>query len=669
MLIVNSNMCDIIIAFVPYIPYSLPPAAPAALVGHLQSCGFSAVAKDFNIDFRKRLNNEEHLSQMIAYWTNDKTKLNHDLNLVYQEILEDYSKILINASSRWIGISVFSPHSTKFCTDLLKHLQKNKSNRTKIVIGGAGVDIVYADSTKHLIDAYIQGEGELALVELLKDNFRYPGINSPGHQIENLEILATPNYKDYDLTAYDHFYDSPAVQVTGSRGCVRDCSFCDVATFHSKFRWKSGKSIANEIISIHESTGIKHFFFTDSLINGNMRELRIMMQQLADYRERTKAQITWSGQWIARKQKGLPQDYYQLIKKSGGNNLTIGVETGSDAVREHMRKGFTNQDLDDEMEQFSKYGIHCSFLMIVGYPTETDKDFKDTLDMFNRYVKYVADGTITGVSLGSSFIFLDNVPLNKQENITFKFLNNNKSEWVSLVSNSNYVESLRRRIIAQQVIENLMWPANDLNYFTGTLLAQLEKLAAKGVLNKENNLQLRDLSISEQYQLPEPSQSTEIELLLEGDCGLNYPKINIFINNTLIGSYTVENKTHIRFSANLKKRNILKIILYNKLPHDTLIENDTIVRNKKVIIQEIKIAGIRIQNDKIAQKGFVREYQGDRLKTNILYKNGEYKFYFTNRLPQFFMASNKYYYNRNKDINKKAMTKLLGYYQDLSQNH
>ena len=53
-----------------------------------------------------------------------------------------------------------------------------------------------------------------------------------------------------------------------------------------------------------------------------------------------------------------------------------------------MKKQFSNQDLDEFMEQAYKHNINLEFLMIIGYPTETQTDFQDTIDMFTKYTKY-----------------------------------------------------------------------------------------------------------------------------------------------------------------------------------------------------------------------------------------------------------------------------------------
>ena len=114
------------------------------------------------------------------------------------------------------------------------------------------------------------------------------------------------------------------------------------------------------------------------------------------------------------------EEFFALMKQAGCESLSIGVETGSDRLRAEMNKNFTNQDLDLEMEQFSQHGITCSFYIIIGYPTETEQDFVDTLDMFKRYIKYVADGTLVGLILGGGFQILPNTPLAKEKNKIWK---------------------------------------------------------------------------------------------------------------------------------------------------------------------------------------------------------------------------------------------------------
>ena len=92
--------------------------------------------------------------------------------------------------------------------------------------------------------------------------------------------------------------------------------------------------------------------------------------------------INGSGSITGISAGGLPDGIIQA------DDLASGVESGSERVRDHMKKQFSNQDLDEFVHEAHKNGVTLQFLMIIGYPTETHEDFLETLRMFKRYKKY-----------------------------------------------------------------------------------------------------------------------------------------------------------------------------------------------------------------------------------------------------------------------------------------
>ena len=664
-------LIDLCVISIPYIPPNLPPAAPAVIKGHLQSRGFQVTTREYNLETKLAINDEQLMSRLSNYWLDSTAELSPEDSAKYHQVLEFLSDDLLDVKSRWFGISVFTKDSRRFCKDFLPYVAKKKPLESKILLGGHGVTEIFISQVEQFIDAVIYGEGELALEQLLVGNMSYPGINSPGQQIMDLDELGPPDYSDYQkLDQYDNFYDGLTVQITGSRGCVRNCSFCDVAHFWPKFKSRSGVKIAQDIIQMYEKTGIQNYFFTDSLINGNVKELMIMMQILADYRKNTGAEFAWGGQWIARKQRGLPKNYYQLIKDSGGYNLTIGVETGSDAVRAHMKKGFNNDDLDLELEQFSRHGITCSFYIIIGYPTETEEDFFDTLNMFKKYTNYVADGTIVGLILGGGFLILPNTPLFKEKNKIWKIEQENIAQWTSLVTKVDYVESIRRRIMAQQAIENLKWPTNNVIYELSKLLIALKSMSTqqKDVDHWQTNT--FDL-ISKNYSLPvEPSPVT-ISLSLTGTRGHDdWPVVDISINSKIVAkNVVVEQDQTVQITVpDSKKRNILAIHLKNKTPKDTVVEDNVIVQDKTVIINEILFDNVRVRHNDLYQQGWVVV---DKIKTKsagLYLANSVYKFYFENPVIPFFLKSRKGYFSKHAVVNKHAIEQLVDFFTKLTSH-
>ena len=135
---------------------------------------------------------------------------------------------------------------------------------------------------------------------------------------------------------------------------------------------------------LREKYGICDFEFTDSLVNGSLKAFRDMCGTLAAYRASTgDTHWDWSSQFICRSEKQMPASDYSLLKQSGCSLLSIGIESASYAVRQHMRKGFTDRDLWYTFDQCKQNGIRLSLMMLIGYPTETRDDFEKTLQFIS----------------------------------------------------------------------------------------------------------------------------------------------------------------------------------------------------------------------------------------------------------------------------------------------
>ena len=501
-----SNRLDCVITSLPFMEYYLPPAAPAVLKGHLESKGFTVKTIDFNITVKETFENDD-LPLASAFFHENHGILKFEKSLVdkIHKLIDSWVDKLLELNPRFIGLGVFSVDSRKACEILLEKLQA-KNHNSKVLIGGMGLGMPgetaeWIDSVRNKTDYYIMGEGELALENLLKGNYSFKGINGKAEQIKDLSSLGVADYKDYYLDSYETFYkDKKVVQITGSRGCVRNCTFCDINTHWPSFTWRSSESIINEIKRTYETHGIRDFFFTDSLINGNLKVYMQMVEGLAQFNYKTNANITWGGQCIVRKNKSLNKDYYPLTRDSGAYNLALGIESGSNDVLLHMKKGVTREDLDEYMENFDLHDITCSYQMIIGYPTETEKDFQETLDLFYDHQKYVASGTIHGTSLGATMCIIhQGIPLAEWENKIFVRDKSQDSSWgwTSLaVPSLDWEERLRRRIVAQEVCDMLKWPTISADRELGMLLKRHESyLLWKKDITLENILTQPDISI------------------------------------------------------------------------------------------------------------------------------------------------------------------------------
>jgi hypothetical protein len=222
------------------------------------------------------------------------------------------------------------------------------------------------------------------------------------------------------------------------------------------------------MIYLKDRYGVNSFAFTDSLINGSLKALTELVTELANYNNRVseKDKIRWNGQYISRPRGQMPEYLYELIAQSGGEGLTIGLESGSNNVLEAMNKKVKIEDVDYEMELFKKYKISTVLLFIIGFYNETEKDFMETIDTIFRYQKYVANGTIIRMDLGhplgitaETALYDSSSALGITLNPTDPFLWENKNN-----PTLTFKERVKRRLIAQVVCDKLGIPTGMTAY-------------------------------------------------------------------------------------------------------------------------------------------------------------------------------------------------------------
>lgn len=386
--------------FLPFSRIDAMPMAPALLKAICDNNGLKTTTVDLNVETQQAYRNTKwaiEIEKYIMYFS-EMSEEAHDW---YHQYIEGRAKELIAMKSNWIGLSLLSFQSLCFAHDLCFYIKKNAPNQ-KIILGGPGiskddnVNHIYKNNKKmsdvmletKLCDTVVINESESLLIDILTNN--KTGKFNTNTQISQDELnqLPAPSYIDYKFDLYERsstiFAGSTtaAATITGSKGCVRRCTFCDVFTFEPKYVFKDGNKIADEMIEIYETQGIKNFFMSDSLINGSMKAFRQLNEALAKKLPKT---LSYYGEFIARPKGQITSEDYNLMALAGCKHVTVGIESGSEAVRNHMRKKFTNDDLSLMIESLEKVGITQEWNLMTGYVTETRKDFEATLALVEKY--------------------------------------------------------------------------------------------------------------------------------------------------------------------------------------------------------------------------------------------------------------------------------------------
>lgn len=390
----------------------IPPLAPALLKSCLEEKNIDSCVFDFNLKFQNEFS-EQYKDTIVSWFLTSDIVISADAYTSYINFVKECVETVLKYDADSVGICVFSQNSQKFAEDFCFYYKKVK--QCHILLGGSGLQILQHEFGKYwseqmledgLADCALHGEGEFLIGDLISN--RSTGlVTSPQLNSENLQDLPPPNFDDYDLDKYGP-RDDLMLPITSSKGCVRSCSFCDVAKIWPKFRYRRGENVANEIISVYERYKIKNFVFTDSLINGGLKPFREMNEVLNNVLPNT---IRYDGQFICRNSTSMPPSDFKLMKNGGCKSVSIGIESGSENVRSHMKKGFSNQDIDYTAHQLISNGIEQRWNIIVGYPTETDADWDDTINLIKKYKKY---SKLIKISPVGVFQFLKDIPLREK---------------------------------------------------------------------------------------------------------------------------------------------------------------------------------------------------------------------------------------------------------------
>lgn len=246
---------------------------------------------------------------------------------------------------------------------------------------------------RHDFDYIVMGEGEELILEVLEDIEKNGKPNEFKHVVQqfsqriNLDSLPLPDYSHFNFNDYQ----MPNGATTElSRGCTAKCVFCDETHFW-KYRNREASSLMKELKYLYHN-GINYIWFLDSLVNGNLKELRNFTQSVKE----SGMNMRWSG--YMRCDGRMDLDFYRDMKESGCMTICYGVESGSNKVLADMNKGITREEIEQNFKDADTVGIDGVMMMIPGFPTETPQELYETFTTLwrirNCRIDYIAAGQI-----------------------------------------------------------------------------------------------------------------------------------------------------------------------------------------------------------------------------------------------------------------------------------
>jgi len=270
------------------------------------------------------------------------------------------------------------------------------------IVGGphpSAVPIETMNSLGEFVDFAFQGEAELGLPLLLgkieKGNNHnladIPGLvwrDEEGSIVTNDKVY-TDNLDALGLPAWDlihperypeaqhgaFFKKFPIAPIMITRGCPFSCTFCAGNLISGKkIRKRSIENVLAEIRLLYDEYGIREFHIVDDNFTADKEYAKALMARLIDLRLDISLS-TPNGVRI----DSLDEELLRLLKTAGLYVISLGIESGSDRVLGLMKKNLTVSKIRKAVSMIRGFNIEIAGFFIIGFPTETIADIRDTL--------------------------------------------------------------------------------------------------------------------------------------------------------------------------------------------------------------------------------------------------------------------------------------------------
>ena len=306
-----------------------------------------------------------------------------------------------------IGLSVTFPSQAIPALTLAKLIKQWKPE-VHITMGGGLLAYVAGKLSKRtevwgLIDSFVMLEGErplLALCHAIEGDGDLSGIenliwrdaagdvrtNSQRAPLD-VETLPTPDFDGLPLEKY--FSPELVLPLASTRGCYwGKCVFCTLYTVIGPgSRGRSIERTIEDLRTLRDKYGARHFYLAIEDLPPNMAKA------LPKAIREAELDINW---WCdARLEHDVfDQQVCDDLAASGCRRIAFGYESASKRVLARMCKGIDPDESMKLVERVHKAGISVTLYAMVGFPTETRDEARETLATIMKHRELIQEVSV-----------------------------------------------------------------------------------------------------------------------------------------------------------------------------------------------------------------------------------------------------------------------------------
>jgi len=290
---------------------------------------------------------------------------------------------------------------SKMC---LAHM-RDLANEFSSIARSAGITVIVhgSDATDHAreyldngADFVLNGEVEHSLTELCNSLLQarpfdaIPGLVRYSAQDGRLESLVPPPRNPLwatlpraardliDMEPYRRAWTDAhgyfSTNVVASRGCPYSCNWCAKPISGNRFQLRDAIEVAEEIHELSAHFGAEHIWFSDDVF-------ALDRHWIEEFARATESQGRVVPFKIQSRADLMTDATVSALKRAGCVEVWMGVESGSQAILNAMKKGLQLPAVHAARARLASAGIKACYFLQFGYPGEGWDEICETVQL------------------------------------------------------------------------------------------------------------------------------------------------------------------------------------------------------------------------------------------------------------------------------------------------
>lgn len=184
-------------------------------------------------------------------------------------------------------------------------------------------------------------------------------------------------FQDFEKSKTSDFTDvrTPYVSMNTSLGCPFSCHYCCINAVFDKpgIRYWSLERVAEWMDILHNTHGVRNIRFDDELFILNPKRV----ERFCDMMIERDYDLNF---WVYGRVDTVREGLLKKLKRAGVNWICLGIESGSEKVRNDVNKRISN-DIREVVRKIQDHGIYVHGNYVFGLPEDDLETMQETLDL------------------------------------------------------------------------------------------------------------------------------------------------------------------------------------------------------------------------------------------------------------------------------------------------